>query len=217
MKTVLILSGGLDSTTLLYELLAEKHEVYALSFDYGQRHVKEIGMAMHTCHHLQVPHRIVSLSSLTPLLSNSSLTNPDIPIPYGSYEEESMKLTVVPARNLIMSSIAIGYAANIGAGQVALGVHAGDHAIYPDCRPAFIYALNAVAHISHFTPINIYTPFMYETKGGIVKRGLKLGVDYSLTWTCYEGKDKPCGKCGACVERAEAFAANHVEDPLCIG
>jgi 7-cyano-7-deazaguanine synthase len=215
MKTVLIMSGGLDSTTLLYELLSMGHEVYALSFDYGQRHVRELAAADATCQALKVNHVVASLTSLTPLLNHSALTNPHVPIPQGGYREESMKLTVVPARNLIMASIGIGYAANIGAGAVALGVHSGDHAIYPDCRPKFIFALDVVARLAHFTEIAIMTPFLFCSKGAIVKRGLQLGVDYSLTWTCYEGGNKPCGKCGSCVERAEAFAVNHAEDPLC--
>jgi 7-cyano-7-deazaguanine synthase len=213
MKTVLVLSGGLDSTTLLYKLVNEGKEVFALPFDYGQRHKKELEMAEQSCLLLGVRHKIVDLTALTELISNSALTG-DIEVPEGHYEDENMKLTVVPNRNMIMASIAIGYAVNIGAQSVALGVHSGDHAIYPDCRPEFIEKLNEVSKISNFDPIEIEAPFLYLDKGDIVGLGLELGVAYNLAWTCYVGSDKPCGKCGSCQERVEAFAKNNATDPL---
>lgn len=124
-----------------------------------------------------------------------------------------MKATVVPNRNMIMSSIAIGWAVNEDFDEVALGVHAGDHAIYPDCRPEFIETLAAVAQIANYKPIGIYAPFLKLDKGDIARIGKALGVDYSLTHTCYEGSETPCGKCGACQERAEAFAKAEATDP----
>ena len=215
MKTIIILSGGMDSTTLLYKLLKEGKEVEALSFDYGQRHKKELDFAKITCEKLGVPHKRVNLSFLKELLYNSALTG-DIDIPEGHYEDESMKLTVVPNRNMIMASIAIGYAVNVNADEVALGVHAGDHAIYPDCRPEFVFALRKIAEIANFKPIEIYAPFLFIDKADIAILGKELGVDYSNTWTCYKGQAIPCGKCGACRERAEAFSKAELEDPIVI-
>lgn len=212
MKTVIVLSGGMDSTTLLYKLLAEGKEVAAISFNYGQRHSRELEQAANTCKALGVQHKIVSLAPLQELISNSSLTG-DIEVPEGHYEAENMKLTVVPNRNMIMASIAIGWAVNLDYDEVALGVHAGDHAIYPDCRPAFVEALAQIAQVANFKPIGIYTPFLYVDKGDIAIEGKALGVDYGLTHTCYKGEEIPCGKCGACQERAEAFAKAGEVDP----
>lgn len=212
-KTVIVLSGGMDSTTLLYKLIDEGKQVVAISFDYGQRHKKELEMAKETCDKLKIPHRIIDLSCLKELISNSALTS-DVAVPEGHYADENMKLTVVPNRNMIMASIAIGWAVNSDYDEVALGVHAGDHAIYPDCRPEFIDALRRIADISNFKSIKIYTPFLYLSKGDIAKVGKVLKVDYSLTLTCYNGESIPCGKCGSCVERKEAFEFAGLEDPL---
>jgi len=213
MKTVCVLSGGMDSTTLLYKLLSEGKEVEAISFDYGQRHKKELQSAKATCQKLNVPHKVIDLSFLRELLSNSALTS-EIEVPEGHYQDENMKLTVVPNRNMIMASIAIGYAVNIDADEVALGIHAGDHAIYPDCRPEFLSALAGIAEIANFKPIEIYAPFIFVDKGDIASIGKQLGVDYSLTWTCYKGQENACGKCGACQERAEAFEKAKSIDPV---
>lgn len=213
MRTVLIYSGGMDSTTLLYKLLNDGDYVEAVSFNYGQRHNIELKQAAKTCKRLKVPHTIVDISFIKKLVSNSALTG-KIKVPHGHYEAENMKLTVVPNRNMIMASIAIGYAVNKNFDRVAMGVHAGDHAIYPDCRPEFIRELNHVAKIANFKPIEIYAPFLKWDKGDIAIKGKELGVDYSLTHTCYEGKAKPCGKCGACQERKEAFSKANTKDPL---
>jgi len=203
----------MDSTTLLYKLLADQHEVTAISFNYGQRHSRELDQAKATCEKLGVPHKIVDISFIKDLVSNSALTG-DIEVPEGHYAQENMKLTVVPNRNMIMASIAIGYAVNLDYNEVALGVHAGDHAIYPDCREVFIDALKEIALVANFKAIHIYTPFLHKDKGDIALLGKELGVDYSLSHTCYKGKEIPCGKCGACVERAEAFAKAGIPDPL---
>lgn len=212
-KTIIVLSGGLDSTTLLYKLLAEGKEVKAISFNYGQRHAKELLSAAETCRRLNVEHKVIDMAFMRELISNSALTG-DIEVPEGHYADENMKLTVVPNRNMIMASIAIGYAVNIDFDEIALGVHAGDHDIYPDCRPEFIQALRDIAQIANFKPISVYAPFLFTNKIGIVEEGTKLDVDYSLAWTCYKGQEKPCMKCGSCVERAEAFARNGILDPL---
>ena len=203
-KTLVILSGGMDSTTLLYKTKKVRKEVQAISFDYGQRHRKELEYARKTCEKLGVKHTIVDISFLRDLLSNSALTG-DIEVPEGHYEDESMKITVVPNRNMIMASIAIGYAVNLDYDEIALGVHAGDHAIYPDCRPQFIKALRKIARVANYEPIKVYTPFIRLQKGDIALIGLELGIDYNKTWSCYKGGEEHCGKCGACRERDEAL------------
>jgi len=217
-KTICILSGGLDSTTLLYRLLKDpnrhvKREVKAISFNYNQKHKIELLAAHLTCDKLGIEHKVIDVSFLKDLLSNSALTS-DMPVPEGHYESESMKQTVVPNRNMIMAAIAIGYAVNEDYNEIALGVHAGDHAIYPDCRPEFVAALRKIAKIANFEPIEVYAPYLHKDKGDIVIEGTKLGVMYEYTHTCYNGEQIPCGKCGACQERAEAFAKAKRSDPL---
>ncbi len=212
-KAVIILSGGLDSTTLLYDLYAQAKDVHAITFNYGQRHDKEIEMARKTCEKVGVEHTIVNLSNLGDILGNNALTG-EIEMPEGHYKDESMKLTVVPNRNMIMLSIAIGYAINIGSNHVYYGAHAGDHAIYPDCRPKFVQAIQNVAELCHYDPVYVHAPYLYMGKDKIVARGLSLGVDFATTWTCYRGAKLACGKCGSCTERLEAFKLNDVEDPI---
>lgn len=212
-KATLILSGGVDSTTLLYDLYRKGYDVHAISFDYGQRHIKELDMAQRTCEKVGVEHTIVDLTSLSDILSNNALTG-NIEVPEGHYEDENMKLTVVPNRNMIMLSVAIGYTINIGANNLYYGAHAGDHAIYPDCRPEFVQAIQNAAEVCHYDPVYVHAPYLYIPKSEIVAQGLDFGVDYSLTWTCYAGEEKACGKCGSCVERLEAFEINGVKDPL---
>jgi 7-cyano-7-deazaguanine synthase len=214
MKIVVVLSGGVDSTTLLYRMQAEGHVVCAVTFDYGQKSaLQERSKSMYTCTSLDITQKIVDLSSMQKLINNSALTG-DVPMPEGPYDGENMKATVVPARNLILASLAIGYASNIGADAIALGVHSGDHHIYPDCRPEFILRLRDIAKVAVEPPVKVLTPYLYYTKGQIVADGITLSVDYELTWSCYVGGKKPCGKCGTCVERAEAFHQNGIDDPL---
>lgn len=214
-RVVLIFSGGMDSTTLLYRLLHENKEVFTLSFNYGQKHIREVDAAKKTAIKLNVPHKVVDLSSLkdSGLFGSSSLTSYQ-PVPEGHYAAENMKSTVVPNRNMIMLSMALAYAITLDAAGVYYAAHAGDHAIYPDCRPAFVDAMQDVSLVCHYYPITIEAPYLYVTKSEILAEGLKLGVDYSLTWTCYKGGQKACGKCGSCTERLEAFQKNKVKDPL---
>jgi len=212
-KAVIILSGGLDSTTLLYDVIAHGLEPYALSINYGQRHKKELIMAAKTCRELDIPHKIVELQCLNELLQGSSLTTSKIDTPHGKYDEESMKATVVPNRNMIMLSIAAGYAISIKATMLFYGAHAGDHTIYPDCRPEFVSKLAATIRIADWHEVTLFAPYMKKSKGDIVVRGLELKVPFKNTWSCYEGGEKPCGKCGACNERAEAFEYAIAEDP----
>jgi len=213
-KVVLVFSGGMDSTTLLYDLVNQGKEVYALSINYNQRHKKELEYAKKTAQKLGVEHKIIDLSVINELLQGSALTTPEIDVPEGHYEDENMKITVVPNRNMILLSLAIGFAISIGAKKVYYTAHAGDHAIYPDCRPEFVEAMKQVAKLAYYEPIEICTPYLYIDKGDVAKIGKKLGVDYSLTWTCYKGREKPCGKCGSCTERLEAFEKAGIKDPL---
>ncbi|MBY6065082.1 7-cyano-7-deazaguanine synthase QueC [Pseudidiomarina sediminum] len=213
-KVVVIYSGGMDSFTVLNRALKDGHEVYALSFNYGQRHVKELEVAAEVTQRLNIPHKIVDITAINQLLAGSSLTSDAIAIPEGDYEEESMKSTVVPNRNMILLSLAIGYAVSLEAQAVYYGAHSGDHAIYPDCRPEFVKRMQEVSAIANYEPIAIEVPYLNADKGEILRDGLAMGLDYKQTWTCYNGREKACGKCGACVERLDAFAANQVTDPL---
>lgn len=212
---ILIYSGGLDSTTLLYWLKKQqKITVYALSFDYGQRHRKELEKASETCKVLGINHKVINISSINEFIQGSALTSKDIEVPTGHYESENMKLTVVPNRNAIMLSIAVGYAVSIGAGKVYTAVHAGDHFIYPDCRPEFIKAINEYTLIANFVPVKVEAPFLNIDKGDIVKIGRMLNVDYSKSYTCYSGQEKSCGKCGSCVERILAMDKAGIKDTI---
>ena len=214
-KAVVVLSGGIDSATALYVAWHNLDgQVAAISFDYGQKHKKELDYAKALCKRLKVTHEIVDLSSITKLISNSALTS-DIDIPEGHYAKDNMKLTVVPNRNMIMFSIAIGYAVNSKATQVHVGVHSGDHTIYPDCRPQFIKALDLCGFLANegFGEVEVIAPFMNISKAQIVKIGSEMKLPYELTWSCYKGGEKHCGKCGTCVERIEAFKLAGVTDP----
>ncbi|MCO7190399.1 MULTISPECIES: 7-cyano-7-deazaguanine synthase QueC [unclassified Pseudoalteromonas] len=212
-KVVVIYSGGMDSYTVLNKALKSGYEVYALSFNYGQRHVKELEVARQACDELGVAHKIVDISAINQLIGGSSLTD-DIEVPEGHYEEESMKSTVVPNRNMILLSLAVGYAVSLKASKVFYGAHSGDHAIYPDCRPEFVKKMDDVCRIANYEEIEIVCPYLNNTKIEILTDGLKMGLDYSKTWTCYNGREKACGKCGACQERLEAFELNQASDPL---
>jgi len=212
-KVIVVLSGGMDSTTLLYEMLNTYSQVEALSFNYGQRHKKELEYASKTCEKLGIPHKIVDATCINEFVQGSALTS-GIDVPEGHYEEDNMKATVVPNRNMILASMAIGYAVSKDFDAVALGVHAGDHAIYPDCRPLFVDALRVIARIANYKEIEILAPYLDLNKAGILVHGKEFDVDYALTWTCYKGKEKACGVCGSCQERLEAFKDIGSEDPL---
>lgn len=213
-KVVVIYSGGMDSYTVLHKAIEEGKDVYPLTFNYGQRHSKEIEYAAAVCEKLNVPHKIVDISAINQLMAGSSLTSNDIEIPEGHYEEESMKSTVVPNRNMVLLSLAIAYAVSLDARAVYYGAHSGDHAIYPDCRPEFVEKMNDVSQIANYEPVDIVSPYIDVDKIGILTDGLRMGLDYGETWTCYNGREKACGKCGSCEERLEAFAKNGVTDPL---
>jgi 7-cyano-7-deazaguanine synthase len=212
-KAVVIFSGGMDSFTILNKVIKQGDTPYALSFNYGQRHKKELDYAARACKILGIKHKIIDISAINELIGGSSLTG-DIEVPEGHYEEDSMKQTVVPNRNMILLSMAVGYAVSIGAPDVYYGAHSGDHAIYPDCRPQFVDAMNNVCAIANYESVAIKTPYLHHSKIDILTDGLKMGLDYGMTWTCYNGQEKACGKCGACQERLEAFEKNSANDPL---
>ncbi|GAB3014867.1 7-cyano-7-deazaguanine synthase QueC [Bowmanella dokdonensis] len=212
-KVVVIFSGGMDSFTVLHKAHQQGLEIYALSFDYGQRHSKELICAARVCEELGVSHKVVDIRAINSLVGGSSLTS-DIDVAEGHYAAENMKNTVVPNRNMILLSLAVGYAVSLNACRVYYGAHSGDHNIYPDCRPEFVERMNDVCAIANYEPVEIVSPYLHESKIEILADGLAMGLDYGKTWTCYNGREKACGKCGACNERLEAFAANGVVDPL---
>lgn len=215
-KMTIIVSGGMDSTTLLYYALSKtiSDKVIALSVDYGQKHKKELEQAKEICRKLDVEHRIIDLKSVSSLLK-SSLTS-DEKVPHGHYAEDNMKATVVPNRNAIMLSLAYGVAISNKSKYLLYGAHAGDHFIYPDCRPEFVKALDKAFRIGNkgFGNTKIKAPFNYLSKSEIVTLGIELGVPYEYTWSCYEGQKTACGECGTCTERVLAFADNNVKDPI---
>jgi 7-cyano-7-deazaguanine synthase len=213
MKTIVIYSGGLDSTVLVYDLLAKGDVVKALSFDYGQRHSKETEFARRVANDLGIEHRIADLRTITPLIGGSSLTTPEVSVPDGHYTEENMKVTVVPNRNMIMLSVAAGWAISLRFDQVAFGAHSGDHTIYPDCREAFAEAVHRALSLADWHQVRLVRPFVQMTKADIVTRGAELGVPFERTWSCYKGGNQHCGRCGTCVERREAFYLAGVADP----
>ncbi|MFC6440679.1 7-cyano-7-deazaguanine synthase QueC [Bowmanella sp. JS7-9] len=212
-KAVVIYSGGMDSFTLLNKVHCSGTKVYALSFNYGQKHKKELDYAARVCQTLGINHKVVDISSINSLLAGSALTS-EMDMPEGHYEDDNMKQTVVPNRNMILLSLAVGYAVSLGAEQVYYGAHGGDHAIYPDCRPLFVEKMNDVCAIANYEAVSIDVPYLHNDKTEILRDGLAMGLDYSQTWTCYNGREKACGKCGACQERLEAFRENGQQDPL---
>jgi len=213
-KVVVLLSGGIDSTVLMYSLIAN-YEVYPLSVSYGQRHGKELVAAGKVCaargDWLLGRWKRLNLNVLRDLLP-STLTDVG-EIPKGHYEDESMKQTVVPNRNMILLALAAGYAEGLGASYVAYAAHSGDHAIYPDCRPEFVESVSETMKLGTGGKVKLIEPFTYKSKADIVALGRKLNVPLNLTWSCYVGGDVHCGRCGTCIERKEAFKLAGVIDP----
>ncbi len=202
---IAVLSGGMDSTVMLVHALDQGKTVAALSFDYGSKHnAREIPMAVRLCEKLGVPHEIVRLPFINDLFS-STLLQSGGKVPDGIYEQSNMKSTVVPFRNGILISIAVGYAESTGAKAVLLGSHAGDHFIYPDCRPEFNRAFSNVADLGTDGKVNLSFPFEQIDKRDIGDLGRRLDVDFAMTWTCYKGGLVHCGTCGACLERKYAL------------
>lgn len=209
--SVIILSGGMDSVTLLH--LEKERIALAVSFDYGSNHnAKEIECAAKQCEILGIEHIVIPLKFMGQYFKSSLLEGADS-IPEGHYEDSNMKSTVVPFRNGIMLSVACGLAESRGLMHVMMANHGGDHAIYPDCRPEFVDAMSEAMRTGTYEGITIEAAFTNKTKADIARIGARLGVDYSLTYSCYKGGEKHCGKCGTCVERREAFSEAGIDDP----
>ena len=208
---VIIISGGMDSTTMLYEY---KDEIaLAITFDYGStQNGRERVCAVTHCQRLGIKHIIVPLEFMHRYFK-SALLMTAADIPEGNYNDENMKSTVVPFRNGIMLSIATGMAESRELQYVMMANHGGDHTIYPDCRPEFVEAFDAAAHAGTFNGVHLISPYTNLTKGQIAARGKELGINYAETWSCYKGGEKHCGKCGTCVERKEALADAGIDDP----
>ena len=208
--SVIILSGGMDSTTLLYD--QQERIALAVTFDYGSKHnAREIPFAELHCQRLGIRHVVVKLDFMTKYFKSSLLQGGE-DIPEGHYAEENMKSTVVPFRNGIMLSIAIGMAESAGLQHVMMANHSGNHTIYPDCRPEFVSAMSEAARVGTFPGITLLCPFTNMTKGDIARRGRELGIDYAETWSCYQGGERHCGRCGTCVERREALQQAGITD-----
>ena len=214
MKTIVVCSGGLDSVTLAHKVAGEGTLTRLLSFDYSQRHKRELEYACLCATRLMVPHDIVDIAAVGRLLTGSALTS-GAAVPDGHYAQETMRVTVVPNRNAIMFAVAFGVAVTGRADAVAAAVHGGDHFIYPDCRPAFVEAFETMQRhaLSGLASISFCTPFLRMSKADIVREGARLGVPFAETWSCYKGGDRHCGRCGTCVERREAFHLAGVNDP----
>jgi 7-cyano-7-deazaguanine synthase len=213
MRSVVLLSGGMDSVAALYHA-RESHEVVAtISFHYGSKHNdREIPFAKWHSDHLGIPHLTIPLAFIGEHFE-SDLLKKGGEIPKGHYEEQSMKKTVVPFRNGIMLAIAAGFAESNGANGLVIAAHAGDHSIYPDCRASFMRAMGDAIRLGTYAEVDLLRPFILMTKAEIARRGHDLGVDFSKTWSCYVGGETHCGQCGTCVERREAFLLAGLSDP----
>lgn len=210
-NSLIILSGGMDSVTLLYD--QKDYIALAVTFDYGSNHNKrEAELAAYHCKRLGIEHLIIPLDFMGKYFKSSLLEGADA-VPEGHYQDKNMKSTVVPFRNGIMLSIACGLAESRGLTKVLIANHAGDHAIYPDCRATFIDAMNQAMAYGTYEHINIFAPYTSYSKTDIAKVGKVLGIDYSKTYSCYKGGEKHCGKCGTCVERKEALRDAGIDDP----
>ncbi len=209
--SVIVLSGGMDSTTMLHEYASEI--ALAVTFHYGSNHnEREAACARLHCRELGIELIEINLAFMGQYFESSLLSGADA-IPEGHYTSDNMKSTVVPFRNGIMLAVAAGLAESRGLKAVMIANHAGDHAIYPDCRPGFVKAFGAAVAEGTYDHIQLRAPYTGLTKGEIAMRGKQLGIDYSTTYSCYKGGEKHCGKCGTCVERREAFAEAGIPDP----
>jgi 7-cyano-7-deazaguanine synthase len=213
MKVCVLLSGGMDSVTALYDSLPEHEVVGCLSFDYGAKHNHcEIPFARLHSERNGIPHHTVSLGFMNELFK-SDLLKSGGEIPEGHYAEDNMKSTVVPFRNGIMLAIAAGYAESVEADGLVIAAHSGDHAIYPDCREPFMQGMAQAIGEGTYAKIQLLRPFIAMDKTGIARRGAELGIDFAETWSCYKGAEIHCGVCGTCVERREAFLLAGLPDP----
>ena len=211
--TVLLLSGGLDSSVLLADLLRRGDRVTALGCDYGSRHNRrELACARRLCAGLGVHFQLLRLGFIGDCF-RSNLLRGGGELPRGVYDKATMRQTVVPFRNGILLAAAAGFAESAGARAVAIAAHAGDHAIYPDCREAFMRSMAGAVRLGTYARIRLLRPYVNRSKAWIVARGARLGVDFAQTWSCYAGGRRHCGACGTCRERREAFRRAGVPDP----
>jgi len=228
-KILVIYSGGMDSFTVLHKAIRTGAEVHAINFNYNQRHKLEMDCARRVCLLNSIPLKVVDISCLAELAVSSALTG-GCDVPKGHYEDESMKDTVVANRNMVLLSMAASFALDIGAEELWYGAHSGDHAIYPDCRPEFVEAMQNALAVCHYTPLKLVAPYLHGNKKTILLDGMTMNLDYYDTWTCYdpqkacgpnpEGgtesslRDVACGECGSCQERLEGFRDAGLIDPL---
>lgn len=213
-RTVVLLSGGIDSTVLLAHLLDIGRHCYTVSVNYGQRHIHELEAAKYVANSFGVPNEVVIIPNS--LMAGSSLTGSG-EVPCGHYTDPRMRATVVPARNTVLLAIAAAVAVREGCNGVAYAAHSGDHTIYPDCRPEFVWAFGRVLSLCDYNPLELLVPFVSWSKTRVVERGNQLRAPLRLTWSCYNEGELHCGKCGACIERKEAFSVAEVPDPTDYG
>ena len=212
-RTVVIFSGGLDSTTLLYHFKNAGHELAALAVDYGQRHQRELSCAREISQQANIQLTTLDLSSLGQIFGQNSLSDSSVDVPEGSYDQESMQQTTVPNRNMILLSIATGWAISNNYGAIAFGAHSGEYTPYPDCRPEFASAMDNAVQLCDWQPLRILAPFVNWSKADIVRRGAELEVPFESTWSCYVGGEHHCGRCGTCLDRKSAFEKGGITDP----
>jgi 7-cyano-7-deazaguanine synthase len=213
MKTVVLLSGGMDSITVFHQTMGEHEVVAALSFDYGAKHNGcEIPFAKLHAMRAGVKHQMIDLSFINECFT-SDLLESGGEIPDGHYADDMMKRTVVPFRNGIMLAVACGFAESVGAEALVIAAHSGDHAIYPDCREPFMVGMGMAMEEGSYARIQLLRPFIAMDKTAIARRGAELGIDFAETWSCYKGGVIHCGTCGTCVERREAFTLAGLKDP----
>ena len=209
--SIIVLSGGMDSVTLMHDY--KERIALAVTFDYGSNHnARETACARRQCEMLGIEHLVIPLEFMGRYFRSSLLSGAD-DIPEGHYEDENMKSTVVPFRNGIMLAVACGLAESRGLQHVMIANHGGDHAIYPDCRPGFVDSMSRAMSEGTYEGVTLLAPYTDMTKADIARRGAELGVDFSLTYSCYKGGERHCGRCGTCVERREAFSVAGVPDP----
>lgn len=214
-KCIAIVSGGLDSVTMLYWAIDQGYIPYVINFNYGQRHVREVEDARKICEELNVDFKQVNVSAIKDLMYTGALMDDKVDVPEEHYEHESQKLTVVANRNAIFINLAVAYAITVGANKIFYAAHWNDRAIYPDCRWEFVEAQNITAKLANDKPeLEVIAPFIHKTKADIVAIGTRLGVPFEKTWSCYKGGDIACGVCGTCQERIEAFELNDLVDPI---
>lgn len=220
-KAVVLISGGLDSATTAAIAKAEGYDVYALSFDYGQRHAREIASAQAVVKSLGIIDHITIAFDMRKIGASALTADIDVPVDRDDDEiSAGIPITYVPARNTIFLAFALSYAESIGAQDIFIGVNQVDYSGYPDCRAEYIQAFENLANLATKAGVegkssfHIRTPLITLTKAEIIKRGLELGVDYSLTWSCYQGGRRACGRCDSCKIRLAGFAQAGVQDPL---